>query len=170
MKTLNNLTDLLVDELQELHGAERYLEKHLPQTFLKSNNPDLRKILNSYYEQTGVRIERLEEAFRSFNQPVINGKCEITEGLIEKANTLQRKSRESHIADASEILAIQCINHYMMASYGSIVAYAKATNHQSVADLLQNSLDDQRNIDKRLTSLAVQTVNNEAKEKLLVTA
>lgn len=170
MKNLNNLTDLLVDELQELHGAERYIEKHLPQTFLKSERLDLKKILISYQEQTGARIERIEEVFKSFNQPVINNRCEVVENMIEKAIGLQKKASEKHVADASEILAIQCITHYFIASYGSIVAYAKATNHQVAADSLQKSLDEQKGVDRQLTSLAVQSINNEAKERLLVTA
>lgn len=170
MRNLNNLTDLLVDELQELHSAERYLEKHLPETILKASNADLKKALTNYHVQTSLRIERLEETFKSFNQPVINGKCEVVESLIAKAGRLQKRSGESHVADAAEILAIQGINHYMIASYGALVAYAKATNHQSVAESLQSSLSEQRAIDRQLTLLAVQKINNEAKEKLLVTA
>lgn len=168
MKNLKNLTDLLVDELQELHSAERHLEKQLPHAIFKTGNPDLKKILSSYQTLTGLRIERIEEAFRSFNQPVINGKSEVMESLVGKVFRLQGKSFESHVADASEILAIQCINHYMIASYGSLVAYAKAMNHMSVADMLQSSLEDERNTDLQLTRLAVKTINNETKERLLL--
>lgn len=162
MKKLNELSDVLASQLQELHGAEKYLQKHLPSLINKIKNTELKRILNQHVDSSKASTGRIEKAFAAMGSPVESHKCNAMEALVERVDDVIKKTTGDNVTAAAFILSEQCINHFEIASYGTFVAFAKTLGQNSVANLLQQSLDEQKSIDKQLTELATKTINVEA--------
>jgi ferritin-like metal-binding protein YciE len=158
---LQTLHDLYVAELRDLYSAENQILKALPRMAKKASSPDLKRAFEEHLEQTQGHVERLEEVFEKLDVKPRGKKCKAMEGLIEEGKEVMEEAGED-VLDAALIAAAQKVEHYEMASYGCARTYARLLGDAEAADLLQQTLDEEGETDKRLTQLAESHINVEA--------
>jgi len=159
MKTLR---DLLVDELKDLFSAENQLIKALPKMAKAAANPELRAGFLEHLEQTKGHAERLQRACERLGATPKGKKCAAMEGLIEEGKEMMEEDAEPSVLDAGLIAAAQKVEHYEMASYGTVRTWANLLGESEIAGLLQETLDEEKATDEKLTKLAEEMVNEEA--------
>lgn len=159
MSKLATLHDLLVDELKDIYSAERQLVKALPRIAKAAATPELRRALENHLQQTEGHVQRLERIFQQLEQSPRGKKCKGMEGLLEEGKEVLEADADPGTRDAALIGAAQRVEHYEIAAYGTARAHARAMGHQSVAALLQDTLDEEVEADKLLTQLAEQGIN-----------
>jgi ferritin-like metal-binding protein YciE len=166
LMTLQSLTDLLLEELQDLYDAEQQLAKALPKMAEAAFSEELREAFELHTEQTEEHIARLEQVFKKLKQPAQARHCPAMEGLIEEGSELLEQEGEADptALDAALIASAQKIEHYEIASYGSARTFAQTLGAKEVAKLLQLTLDEEAETDRILTSLAISTINLDAAE------
>ncbi len=160
---LNTLHDLYVDELKDLYSAENQLVKALPKMAKAASDPELRKAFVTHLEETKGHVQRLETIFKKLDQSPKGKKCKAMEGLIEEGGEILKEDGEPPVIDAALIAAAQRVEHYEMAAYGSTRTFATLLGFEDAAKLLQETLDEEINADKKLTEVAESEVNPEAR-------
>jgi ferritin-like metal-binding protein YciE len=161
---MESLRDLFVDELKDLYSAETQITKALPKMAKAASSNDLRTAFEEHLEQTKVHIERLDQIFNSLEESPKGKKCKGMEGLIEEGKELLEEDAEPDVLDAGLISAAQRVEHYEMAGYGCVRTYAKLLGEDAAVELLQQTLDEEGETDKKLTAIA-ETINLEAAEE-----
>ena len=161
---METLHDLYLEELRDLYSAENQLLKALPQVAKKCGSDELRSAFEEHLEQTKEHVTRLEEIFEKHDESPKGKKCKGMEGLLEEAKELMEEDIEEEVLDAGLISAAQRVEHYEIAGYGCVVTYAKLLGHEEDADLLQQTLDEEKETDETLTDIAESTINIEAAE------
>jgi ferritin-like metal-binding protein YciE len=156
-----NLKDLLVEELKDLYHAEGQLVKALPKMAKAAQNEELRKGILNHLEETEGHVRRLEEVFEHLGVPPKTKVCPAMKGLIEEGNEGIKEHDASPLRDALIIASAQKVEHYEIAAYGTARALAEKLEEDDVARLLQETLDEEGEADKKLTEIA-DTVNEEA--------
>ena len=156
-----NLRDLLVEELKDLYSAEQQMVKALPKMAKAASSDDLRSAFEEHLEQTKGHVERLERAFELLDLPAKAKKCAAMEGLIEEGKELIEEGLPENVLDAGLIGAAQKVEHYEIAAYGTARTHAELLGMSDVADLLQQTLDEEKQTDEDLTELA-EDINVEA--------
>jgi ferritin-like metal-binding protein YciE len=151
MKSLENL---FLDELKDLYDAERQITKALPKMAKVASSDELANAFREHLEQTQGHIERLERVFEELGEKPGRKKCEAMKGLIEEGEEIIKMSAEDPVRDAGLIGAAQKVEHYEMAGYGTLRTWAQQLGHDEVADLLQQTLDEEEETDKLLTGIA----------------
>ncbi|HEX5104764.1 MAG TPA: ferritin-like domain-containing protein [Pirellulaceae bacterium] len=159
MKTLD---DLLVHELKDLLSAEKQLVKALPKMAKAATNPELKDAIENHLGETHGHVERLEKVFGLLDITSRGPKCQAMEGLVEEGKTVLEEEMDDDVRDAAIIAAAQRVEHYEIAGYGCARAFAERLGHDKVASLLQQTLDEEKTADVKLTEIAVQSVNEEA--------
>ena len=162
MAEAGTLHDAFMDELRDLYDAEKQLIKALPKLAKASTNDELRTAFESHLEETRGQVERLEEVFGSLDEKVRGKHCDGIAGIIEEGKSIMEEDFDEATMDACLIAAGQRAEHYEMAAYGTLVAWARAMGHDEAADLLQQTLDEEKAADEKLSSLAEGGVNQEA--------
>jgi ferritin-like metal-binding protein YciE len=160
----STLHDSFIDELRDTYDAEKQLTKALPKLAKAASSPDLRKAFESHLKETQGHIERLEEVFASIDEKVRGKHCEGIAGIIEEGKSIMEEDFDESAMDASLIAAGQRAEHYEMAAYGTLVAWARAMGHTEAAALLDQILEEEKAADKKLTSLAEGGINQGAAE------
>jgi ferritin-like metal-binding protein YciE len=156
-------TDLFELELKDLYSAEKQLTKALPKMSKAATNEDLKEAFESHLEETEGQIERLETIFKQLDVSYARvEKCKAMEGLIEEGESLMEEGLEPDVLDAGLICAAQKVEHYEIAGYGCARTFAQQLGHSDIADLLQETLDEEGNADKKLTEIAESVVNQDA--------
>jgi ferritin-like metal-binding protein YciE len=157
------LHDMLLAELQDLHSAERQLTRGLPKMAKAATNPELKKGFESHLEQTREHVQRLDEVFAALGSKAkLRGKkCEAMEGLLEEADEILDEGLEPAALDSALICAAQKVEHYEIASYGTVVAWVKAMGHQEALAPLEATLKEEKETDILLTK-AAEKINKEA--------
>jgi ferritin-like metal-binding protein YciE len=158
---LESLEDLFVEELRDLYHAENQLVKALPRMAKAASSPDLRHGFEEHLEQTKEHVQRLEKIFEDIGLKARGKKCEAMEGLVAEGKDIISEDAEPHVKDAGLIAAAQKVEHYEIAGYGSVRTWAEQLGHSRAAELLQQTLDEEGETDKKLTQLA-ETINVEA--------
>lgn len=158
---MDTLRELLIDELQDLYNAESQLTKALPKMAKAATNPKLKAGFEEHLEQTLGQVERLEQCFEILGEKAKGKTCHAMKGLIEEGKEAIDEDGSDSVRDAQLIGAAQRVEHYEMAAYGTARAFAQALGEGEVADLLQETLDEEGDTNKKLTSLAG-AVNKEA--------
>jgi ferritin-like metal-binding protein YciE len=161
MPALKTLRDLLVDELRDLHNAESQLVKALPKMAKAASNEELREGFQEHLEQTREHVDRLDRCFKILGANAKGKTCHAMKGLVEEGTEAIETEAPDAIRDANLIGAAQRVEHYEIAAYGTARAFAETIGETKVADLLQTTLDEEGETDKKLTELA-ETVNAEA--------
>lgn len=162
MKT-KGFKDLFELELKDLYSAEKQLTKALPKMAKAATNAELKEAFESHLEETEGQIERLEKIFDQLGVSYSRvEKCKAMEGLVEEGKKVMEEGLEPHVLDAALIAAAQRVEHYEIAGYGCCRTFAQQLGHQDIADLLQETLDEEGNADKKLTDIAETVVNQEA--------
>ena len=155
--------DLFEIELKDAYSAEKQLTKALPKMAKACTNEELRQAFESHLEETEGQIKRLEKIFQqlgiSFSRVE---KCKAMEGLSTEGEEIMEEGLEPHVLDAALICAAQRVEHYEIAAYGCARTFAQQLGHDDIADLLQETLDEEGNADKKLTEIAESVVNQKA--------
>jgi ferritin-like metal-binding protein YciE len=156
------LHDAFLDELRDAYDAEKQLTKALPKMAKAASSPQLRKAFETHLKETQGQIGRLEKAFASLDEKVRGKHCDGIEGIIEEGQSVMEEDFDETTMDACLIAAGQRAEHYEMAAYGTLVAWAKAMGHSEAASLLQQNLDEEKAADAKLSALAEGGINEEA--------
>lgn len=159
MKTLQ---DLYIDELRDLYSAENQLVKALPKMAKAASSPELRAAFEEHLEQTKEHVTRLERIFEKLDVKAKGKKCKGMEGLIEEGKEMLEEDAEPEVLDAGLIGAAQRVEHYEIAGYGTARTHAQMLGDEKAASLLQQTLDEEGETDKKLTELAESLINQEA--------
>jgi len=160
---LQSLNDLLIKELQDLYDAENRIIEALPKMAEKASSPELRAGLNQHLEQTRGQVRRLDQIFdqiRDIDRE--DGKCKGIEGIIKEGEELLKKDAEPEVRDAGIIASAQKVEHYEIASYGTVRTYAQLVGRQDWARLLEETENEEKDTDRKLNQLASH-INVEAK-------
>lgn len=161
---LDTLENLLVHELKDLLSAEKQLTKALPKMAKAAASEALRSAFQDHLEETKGHVNRLEEAFRLLEKSPRAEHCKAMEGLIEEGADLIEEEGESQVKDAALIGAAQRVEHYEIAAYGTARTLAQMIGNEEVAKLLEETLEEEKAADEKLTDIAMNEVNKEAEE------
>jgi ferritin-like metal-binding protein YciE len=164
MAEAGTLHDAFIEELRDTYDAEKQLTKALPKIAKAATSPDLRAAIEAHLEETKGHVERLEEVFASLDEKVRGKHCEGIAGIIEEGKSIMEEEFDEATMDACLIAAAQRSEHYEMAAYGTLVAWAKAMGHNDAAELLEQTLEEEKAADEKLTSIAEAGINREAAE------
>ena len=159
MKTLN---DLYIAELRDVYSAEKQILKALPKMIKAATAPELKAGFSEHLEQTKGQVARLETIFKELGTRPTGKTCKAMEGLAEEGQELIDEEPEPHVLDAGLIGAAQKVEHYEIASYGSLRTYAELLGATEAARLLQETLNEETDTDKKLSKLAKSLINVEA--------
>jgi ferritin-like metal-binding protein YciE len=156
------LKDLYVDELKDLYNAENQLVKALPKMAKAASSEELRQGFEEHLEQTKGHVQRLEKIFQTLGESPKGKKCKGMEGLVEEGTEVMEEF-EGRVMDAALIGAAQRVEHYEIAAYGTACAFAEELGETEQASLLNETLEEEKETDKKLTKLADQ-INAQANE------
>ncbi|MGE5804286.1 MAG: ferritin-like domain-containing protein [Ignavibacteria bacterium] len=159
---MDTLRDLFVEELKDLYHAEKQITKALPQMAKKATSDQLREAFESHLKETENQISRLEKVFKELDLTPKGKRCEGMEGIIQEGKTMMQELDKSETLDAALIAAAQKVEHYEIASYGTVRTYAQQLNLKNAANLLQETLEEEAATNEKLNDLAINQVNIEA--------
>jgi ferritin-like metal-binding protein YciE len=162
--TLKSAQDLLLNELRDIYDAEKQLVKALPKMAKAASSEQLRQAFQGHLEETKTQVERLERAFARLDTRTRGKRCAAMEGLVEEASQMMEEIKIPQILDAALIAGAQKVEHYEIAAYGSVRALAEACGHQQVAQLLDETLEEEKAADEKLNQIALSEVNQAALE------
>jgi ferritin-like metal-binding protein YciE len=162
MAKMVTLNDLLEDELKDMYSAEKQLIKALPRMAKKASSDELRAALEEHLEVTREQAGRLEQVFEALGSKAKAKTCEAMKGLIKEAEEMLSENAEEAVMDAAIIACAQKVEHYEIASYGTVKSWAERVGNDRAARLLDETLQEEGEADKRLTEIAESMVNAEA--------
>jgi len=157
------LRDFFIDSLKDLYWAEKHLTKALPKMAKKATSDELRGALEKHLAETENQIVKLEQVFASIDEKAVAKKCEAMEGLVKEAESIMSETENGTMTrDVGIIAAAQKVEHYEIASYGTICTLAEVLGLPEAAELLGQILDEEKNADSKLTQIAEAYVNQSA--------
>lgn len=159
---LNTLHDLYIDELRDLYNAENQLLKALPKMAKGASSPELKQAIEEHLEQTRGHVDRLDQIFERMDESPKGKTCYAMKGLVEEGSEILGEDGEDSVLDAAIIAAAQKVEHYEIASYGTVRTFADLLNQDEASQLLQETLNEESQANKKLNSLAEDIVNPEA--------
>ena len=159
---LNSLHKLYVEQLQDLYSAETQLVKALPKMAKAAANAQLKQAFEKHLMQTETHVQRLEQIFDQLGKKPGGHTCKGMAGLITEGEEMLKMKGDEAAVDAGLIAAAQRVEHYEMAAYGTLVAWAQVMGHTEAVDLLQQTLDEEKATDEKLTEIAESGINQEA--------
>ena len=155
----NSLEDLFTHELKDIYDAEIRITEALPKMAEKAHNPNLKRAFNSHLQQTEKHVERLKAVFERRGLEPEREKCQAMNGLSKEGDAVISAEGDPDVLDAALIAAAQRVEHYEMAAYGTLRAFALQLNDEYSAELLEQTLDEEKQTDQKLTEIAVGSVN-----------
>jgi len=164
MADSGTLHDAFLDELRDIYDGEKQLTKALGKMAKAASSPELRSAFESHLEETQGQLERLEEVFNSLDEKVSGKHCDGIAGIIEEGKALMEEDFDETTLDACLIAAGQRAEHYEMATYGTLIAWARAMGHKEAAELLEQTLEEEKAADEKLNAIAEGGINQEAAE------
>ena len=159
---IDNLQELLIEEMRDLYSAENQLIKALPKMAKKASNPQLKKAFETHLRETEGHAKRLQQIFDKLGKKPTGKKCAAMEGLIEEGKEMMGEDMDDETMDAALIAVAQKVEHYEIASYGTVRTWANLIGDDQTARTLQQTLDEEGKTDKLLTELAESSINVEA--------
>ena len=165
----NTLHDLFISELKDLYSAEKQIVRALPKMAKAASSSELQDAFQEHLQQSKGHIDRLDEIFDMLQVSSRNKKCKGIEGIIEEGEELISKGKKNSNPDALDagiVAAAQKVEHYEIAGYGAVRTYASILGHDKAANLLQQTLDEEKETDQKLTLLAETMINVEAAQPL----
>ena len=156
------LKKLLQDELEDIYDAEHQLIKALPKLIERSSSPELQQALKQHLTVTQNQIKRLEQVFQTLGEKAKRKPCKGMAGIVSEGSEMLEEDLEESTKDAAIISAAQKVEHYEIASYGTVRTLAQTLGNNEVAELLEETLDEEKEADERLTQIAESAVNSEA--------
>lgn len=158
----DNFEQLFVDQLQDLYDAEQRLTRALPKMVEAAHNSELKAALNNHLQETREQVHRLERVFESIGQKAQAKTCEAMKGLITEGEEMVNARGDNDVRDAAIITAAQRVEHYEIAGYGSARTFAERLGHTEAARLLEQTLNEEKNADQKLTAIAENSINIKA--------
>jgi ferritin-like metal-binding protein YciE len=155
----NSLEDVFRHELKDLYDAEHRMIDALPQMAEKASNPSLKKAFEDHLRQTEKHVDRLESMFEHLGIEPERVKCDAMVGLVKEGSAVLSADGDSDAIDAGLIAAAQKAEHYEIAGYGTVRSFARRLNNQYVAELCEQTLDEEKSTDQLLTDIAEASVN-----------
>jgi ferritin-like metal-binding protein YciE len=162
--SMDSLKDLYIDELKDLYNAENQLLKALPKMAKKASAPELKKAFQDHLTQTEGHVTRLEKIFKKLGEKPTGKTCKAMKGLVEEGKEVIEEDGDGSVLDAALIGAAQRVEHYEIAGYGVVRTFASLLGEDEAQDLLQRTLNEEGETDKKLTALAETVINVEASE------
>lgn len=160
-KTLRNL---FIDGLKDIYDAENQLVKAIPKMADHAQSKELKKAFKDHLEQTKNHVKRVEDIFKQIDEMKERKPCDGMRGIVNEGEEMMKQFSDSPALDAALIAAAQKVEHYEIATYGTLRAYAEQLNFDGVADKLQSTLDEEGEANSLLTDLAMGDINEHARE------
>lgn len=151
---LESLNDLFIEQLRDLYDAENQLIKALPKMAQGANSDELRQSFEEHLEQTKEHAQRIEQIFEQLGEKAKGKKCKAMEGLIKEGSETLGEDMDEDVKDAAIIAAAQRVEHYEIAGYGTVRTFASLLGEQEAASLLEQTLQEEKETDAKLTQLA----------------
>lgn len=161
---MDSLEALFEDTLRDMYYAEKKLTKILPKMAKKATTEELAEAFKSHAEETAGQVDRIEQVFKMLDKTPRAKKCEALEGLSAEGDHVMEEAEDDNVMDAGLIASAQAVEHYEIARYGALIAWANELEMTDAADLLTESLEEEKAADEKLTGLA-ETVNPMAAQK-----
>ena len=161
-KDIKTMNDLFIHQLQDIYYAEKQLVRALPKMAEKATDKQLKQGFLTHLDETRTHVQRLEEVFRMHGAEVKAVNCPAIDGIIEEAEEVAGEVADKSVLDAALINAAQAVEHYEITRYGTLIAWAKELGRHDCAALLQQNLDEEKAVDKKLTAMAESKVNRRA--------
>ena len=158
-----DLRELFVDGLKDIYWAEQALVKALPKMAANATTANLKKALTSHLDETKNHVSRLEEVFKSIGEKTVAKKCDAMAGLLEEGKGILEETEHGSVRDAGIIAACQKVEHYEIATYGTLCAFAKTLGEKVAHGILGATLEEEKAADLALTEAAYNTINFDAK-------
>jgi ferritin-like metal-binding protein YciE len=161
MANISTLNELFVEELRDLYDAEKQLTKALPKMAKAASSDKLRAAFEEHLQQTEGHVERLEQIFEALGEKATGKKCAAMAGLVKEGDEIASET-EPPVRDAGLIAAAQKVEHYEIAGYGAARTHAELLGQEDAVELLEETLEEEKETDAKLTELAESTANEEA--------
>jgi len=161
-KDIKNMEDLFAHTLRDIYYAEKQIVKALPDMVEKASDPELKRGFETHLNETKNHVTRLEQVFKLTGEQAKGVDCPAIDGILKEANNVAGEVATEPVLDAALIAAAQAVEHYEMTRYGGLIAWAKELGHEDCATLLQQTLDEEKATDKKLTRMAESQVNRKA--------
>ncbi len=162
---MENLHDLFEETLRDIYYAEKAILKALPKMAKKASSEDLTAAFEEHREQTEGHVQRLEEIFKMLDKAARGKKCDAIEGLAKEADEIIKEADSDTVRDAGMLAAAQAVEHYEISRYGTLRAWAKKLGMSEAAQLLEQTLQEEKETDEKLTQLAESEINVKADEE-----
>jgi len=159
---MENLEDLMKEELKDVLNAENQIIKALPKMIKKASHDELKSAFEEHLEQTKEQVGRVEQVMEMLGMPARGKTCKAMKGIIEEGQEMMSEDAEEDVMDAALIGAAQKVEHYEIATYGTLCTYAELLGLQEAKKLLGQNLDEEKETDERLSELAERLINLEA--------
>jgi ferritin-like metal-binding protein YciE len=161
-KDIKNMDDLFVHTLRDIYYAEKQIVKALPDMIEKANDPQLKQGFQTHLRETENHVKRLEQVFQLTGKKAQGVDCPAIDGIIKEANEVAGEVEKKSVLDAALIAAAQAVEHYEMTRYGTLISWAKELGRNDCVALFQQTLDEERATDRKLTAMAEGQVNRKA--------
>jgi ferritin-like metal-binding protein YciE len=162
--SVDSIEKLFIEELKDLYSAENQITKALPKMVNAATSKDLKKAFENHLRETEAQIERLVQVCKMLGTSPKGKSCEGMKGVLQEGSSMLHESEEGDVRDAALISAAQRVEHYEMAAYGTVRSYAQLLGQTEVAKLLEETLEEEKAADQKLTSIA-QKVNVKAQQQ-----
>lgn len=153
-KPIRTLDDLFVHTLKDIYYAEQQITKALPKMIDKSTDPQLKQGFQAHLAETKNQIKRLEQVFQVHGEEAKAVKCPAIDGIIEEAEEILGDAKDPEIIDAAALGCAQAVEHYEIARYGTLIAWARQLGHNDAVGLLEKTLEEEKAADRKLTEIA----------------
>lgn len=154
--SLNTLADVFLEELRDVLSAEQQLVKALPKMVSKASSSELKKAFQDHLAETEQQVERVQLAFAETGKAARAKTCEAMKGLVEEASSMMKNDADPDVMDAILIACAQKVEHYEIATYGTLCTWAKALGYENALELLKQNIAEEEKADKTLSALSVQ--------------
>ena len=161
-KDIKDMDGLFLHTLADIYYAEQQIVKALPKMVDKATDPQLKQGFQTHLRETETHVKRLEQVFQQLDVKAKGIDCPAIDGIIKEANEVAGEVSDKAVLDAALIAAAQAVEHYEMTRYGTLIAWAKQLGRQQVVSLLQQTLDEEKATDQKLTSMAEAKINRKA--------
>lgn len=161
-KDIKTFDELFVHQLRDIYYAEQQILKALPKMIDKATTPALKQGLKAHMEETEGHVARLDKVFRMHGTEPKGVDCPAIDGIIEEADDIVAEVADKNVLDAAIIAASQAVEHYEMARYGTLIAWANQLGRQDCAEILEKTLEEEKAADAKLSTLAEGGINRKA--------
>ncbi|MCJ2067957.1 ferritin-like domain-containing protein [Methylobacterium sp. J-030] len=159
---IKTLDDLFVHQLQDIYYAEQQITKALPKMISKATDPQLKQSFEMHLKETESQIKRLEQVFQMHGHKPKAVDCPAIDGILKEANEVAGEVGDKEVLDAALVASAQAVEHYEITKYGTMIAWAKRLGRDDCASVLQQTLDEEKATDQKLTAMAESKINQKA--------